>query len=228
MEKLSQILNAKNSLPDVSKYIQVQTIDFAKHEKIIKLYFMTAGRKLIGEKFTVSKEQSFVISELLKYFTGNECIYDLNRGIYLFGIFGIGKSMFFEIIRKTISDLAEFDEFGKRVNPNGFLITSAEQIIETYKQDGNLDYYGYRKESKPIHLLINEFGKKVNDKIYGTAANELLNSLFMIRYELFQRGILTHVTSNTYPDKLDLQPILLERAIEMFNFVELNGESFRK
>ena len=210
-----------------SKYIQVKTMDYFKNEKIIKLAFLAAGKNLVGEKFTVNKEQSFVISELLKYFTGNKCIYDLNRGIYLFGIYGIGKSMFFEIVRKMISDLAQLDEFGKKVNPNGFLITSSEHIIETYKQDGNMDYYGYRKESKPIHLLINEFGKKVSDKVYGTDANELLNSLFMIRYELYQHGILTHVTSNVKPDKLDLQPILLERTIEMFNFIEMGGNSFR-
>jgi predicted ATPase len=227
MEKLSQILKEKKWSAGL-KFSQVQTIDFSENESLIKNTFMKSGKNLIGEKFTVLKCQSSIITELLKYFTGNQCIYDLNKGIYLFGIFGIGKSMLFEIIRKTISDLAKFDEFGKKINPNGFLITSSEQIIETYKHDGNLDYYGYRKESVPIDLLINEFGKKLNDKIYGTDANELLNSLFMIRYELFQRGILTHVTSNSHPDKLDLQPILLERAIEMFNFVELNGESFRK
>lgn len=209
-----------------SKYI-LRVIDFSINEKFIKDEFMKAGKELIGEKFTIVKEQSEIITELLKYFTGNESIYSREKGIYLFGAYGIGKSMFFEVVRKMLTNISKINEFGKKVNPNGFMVTSSEKIIENYKEDGTLDYYGYRRESTPIHLLINEFGKKLNEKIYGTEANELLNSLFMIRYELFQRGYLTHVTSNCVPNDLKLEPILLDRAIEMFNFIEIKGNSFR-
>ncbi len=169
-----------------------------------------------------------IITELLKYFTGNESEYSLKKGIYLYGSFGVGKTVIFRIIQRLLSAISPLGEDGKKINKNGFMITSLEQIIETYKSDGNMDYFGYRKESKPIHLCINEFGKPINEKIYGTQANELIYSLFMIRYELFQTGYLTHTTSNFRPEKLNIEPIIKDRMVEMFNFIEVKGESLRK
>jgi len=51
----------------------------------------------------------------------------------------------------------------------------------------------------------------------------------MIRYELFQeRDAITHATSNYYPGDLKcFDDALLDRFKEMFNFIELKGDSFR-
>jgi len=204
-------------------------IDFDKeHEIIIKNLYLSIGESCFPGKFLVGKEHGRIITGLLKYFTGNPGEYDLTKGIYLHGDFGLGKTTIFAIIRKLLSEISPIDETGKKQNANGFLITSIEQIIETYKEDGNMDYYGYRRDSKPINLCVNEFGKSINDKIYGTDADYLINSLMMIRYELFQKGILTHVTSNFHPSKLKTEKILSDRYVEMFNFIELKGESLRR
>ena len=75
-------------------------------------------------------------------------------------------------------------------------------VIETYKKENRLDKFGYRAEIGPGHLCINEFGKTVQEKIYGTEADAIIESLFMTRYEIFQSGKLTHVTSNYSPSEL--------------------------
>jgi len=160
-----------------------------------------------------------VLNLLLPYFTGNGSL-DLNKGIYLYGSFGTGKTIMFEIIRKWLAELFRF-------NQNGFYSTSIEEIIEYYKKDNSFGKFGYGVDGMNMNICINEFGKKVNEKIYGNDVNELLNSLIMIRYELFRNQKITHVTSNYHPEKLKLEPIIKDRIVEMFNFIELKGESFR-
>lgn len=221
MENVGKILKSSNLIISGSKSKMSFLCEWnLKNERIIKKTFMEIGSELIARKYVVKEEHRDILTGMLKYFTGNECEYDLSKGIYLHGNFGVGKTILFQTIRKTLALLFPF-------SPNGFGITSIEQIIERFKKDNAYGTYGYNKEDMPINLCINEFGKKVNEKIYGTAAEQVVDSLFMIRYELFQSGRFTHVTSNYNPSVLTVPPIIQDRIKEMFNFIELTGESLR-
>lgn len=191
----------------------------AKDELIIKKKFIYYGDKILGKKYIVNEKNKGVITELLKYFTGNGEL-DKNKGIYLYGQYGTGKTIIFEVIRKLLADLFPF-------NPNGYKIASVETIVEHYKTEHNLVKFGYNINDIPLNLCINEFGKKMSEKVYGTDVNHVIESLFMIRYELFQSGKLTHVTSNIAPKDLEYPAIVKDRINEMFNFIEIKGESFR-
>ena len=166
------------------------------------------------------KANAQVISDLLCYFTGNGVL-DLDKGIYLYGAYGSGKTALMASIRRYLADYFPF-------NSNGFLSVSLEKIIEDYKSEGNIAKYSCGINDNPINLCIDEFGKEMNEKIYGTSADSVIKSMFMVRYELFGRGKLTHVTSNFSPEELNVEPILKDRMTEMFNFIELKGESFRR
>lgn len=190
-------------------------------ERDLKNIFLNIGSGIINKEFIIIPENMEKVTNLLKYFTGNEGKYDINKGIYIFGAYGCGKTILIQTIRKFLASVFPF-------SGNGFQITSLEQIIETYKSEKSLDYFGYKKESTPVHLCINEFGKILEEKIYGTDANSIIDSLFMIRYELFQQGYLTHVTSNFHPKELNISPVIRDRLNEMFNFIEFKGDSFRK
>lgn len=193
-----------------------------KNEMEIKNVFMFVAESLLHKDFSVTEERGIIITELLKYFTGNKGKFSLDKGIYLYGTYGVGKSILLSVIQKTIANCFPF-------NPNGFMIKSLEDVIDVYKVEGNLDSITYRKESKPKHLCINEFGKKIDDKIYGTSADQIIHSLFMLRYQLFQeQRILTHATSNYTLTEIEVEPIVLDRMAEMFNFIEIKGNSFRK
>lgn len=195
-------------------------IDFNQSEASIKRQFIRIGSEIIGKDYIVRKANAAKITDILRYFTGNEGL-DLDKGIYLYGEFGCGKTVLMASIRKLLATYFPF-------NPNGFLSVSLEKIIEHYKSEGNVLKFGYSINDNPINICIDEFGKKMDEKIYGTSADTVIHTLFMIRYELFQRGKLTHVTSNFAPDKLDIEPIIKDRMAEMFNFIKIGGESFRK
>lgn len=194
-------------------------IDFDRNEIAIKRQFLRIASENIGKEFIVREDNRSKLTDILRYFTGNEGL-DLSKGIYLYGTFGCGKTALMASVRKFIAEYFPF-------NPNGYLSVSLEKIIEHYKSEGNVLKFGYSINDNPIHLCIDEFGKEMDEKIYGTKADSVIHNLFMIRYELFQQGKLTHVTSNFSPDKLNIEPIIKDRMAEMFNFIEINGGSFR-
>lgn len=198
-----------------------QLCDFSQAESMIKRTLLITGATILKKEYVVRDENRAKITDLLKYFTGNTGTLALDKGIYIFGTYGCGKTILFQVIQKLLANIFPF-------SGNGFQITSLEKVIERFKTDNNLDYFGYRTEAEPIHLCINEYGKRLEEKIFGTDANVIITSLFMIRYELFQQGYLTHITSNYHPEDLDLEPVIRDRLKEMFNFIEFKGESFRK
>lgn len=219
---------------DSNKALSKEPIKIA----INKYFNLDASKRLYaaiaGKEYVYTDEFKKLLPEILKYFNGqSDCIYDLNKGLYICGKFGIGKSTIFINIRKYLSEMYPF-------HPNAFLISSVEKILNHFKLEKNLDLFGFNVKvddkgriKNPVNLLINEFGteKDYDVKNYGTVFNDEYESMLMSRYEVFtENNKLTHCTSNLnkndlsniYPDKL------LDRFIEMFNFIELKGESWRK
>lgn len=193
----------------------------------IKKSFMNVGRSICPE-FKIPDEIKETVLNLCLYFLGLESKLDSNRGIYLHGTYGIGKTTLLATIRKWLAS----DMFP--IKGNGFISTSIEEIIDIYKREGNIERFMLNREDYnpgPRHLLINEYGKDIKDKIYGTEVNQIINSLLMRRYEIYQNHTkLTHVTSNFEPSESfgSNDPAIYDRIKEMFNVIELKGESFRK
>ena len=174
--------------------------------------------------FEIRNELKQNLNDLCLYFLGIKGELSLDKGICLTGEYGTGKSTLMKIFQRWLAVCWPF-------NGNGFTITSIEEIIEYYKKDGNLYRFTFNRDQDGFpdihHILINEFGKDLKDKIYGTEAIQILNSLMMIRYDIFQNsGKVTHLTSNMLPFSED--KALNDRYIEMFNVVKINGKSYRK
>ena len=200
---------------------------------VLKNAIIEIAKELIPN-FILTDELSKMYNNLFMYFTGNEYSLDLNKGIYLHGIYGIGKSMTMKVfnifLQRHFNYVFKDDQLIP--NPNNYGITSIEELAEYYKREGNLLKFGRNfDEGKLIahNKCINEFGKPLDEKHYGTSIQNVINSTLMIRYELFQeRKAITHVTSNYHPRDLKcFDDALLDRFKEMFNFIELKGDSFR-
>lgn len=208
-----------------SKYINLM-FNFSEKEDFINDAFVYSVEKRIKRDFLMSDENKLKIIELLKYFTGNECSLDLTKGIFLYGNFGVGKTTIMESIKECLFIVSEMGWDGKKINPNSFMSASIEIIIEHFKKEKNLIKYGFDEVKR--NLCIHEFLKKMSEKIYGTDVNSIIESLVMIRYELYQIGYLTHATSNANPFEIDMPEIVRDRMVEMFNFIEISGSSLRK
>lgn len=193
-----------------------------KHnEGAINAFLYSAKR--VYPQFIITENIGKYIVDLIKYFLGDRSsTLDLDRGICLTGSYGVGKSLLMLCLRKFINDYKPF-------NQNAFRITSIEDILSVHKGGRGLDQFVYNRENggSPSHLLINEFMKPISEKIYGTEAQVIIDQLIMMRYDLRQSNNKhTHVTTNYIPYSKD--KAVNDRYAEMFNIIEITGESFRK
>ena len=210
------LTTSKSSLIDFSNadIVKAQKLEFWKYcsEKI--------------EGFKIIPDNRDALNGLFGYFHGEFGTLDQNKGIYLFGEFGCGKTTIMMLFSKYLAHYFPFSQFG-------FANFSTEEVIETYmfeKEGKEMKRYLYSPYSdKPRAICFHEIGKELNEKHYGTDIDQVINRLMMRRYELFQGfGKKTHVTSNFRPEKLKcFDSAVLDRFKEMYNFVEWKGKSLR-
>ena len=125
-------------------------------------------------------------------------------------------------------------------NPNLFRIASTEDLLKIFdKKDWTNDVLLYNIDqnmygvnyARPVHILINEFAYQYDIKNYGTDVKQFIEAFIMKRYDIFQsHGKLLHVTMNFGGKELrkNFHDRIVDRFREMFNVIELPGESFRK
>ena len=223
IKELKRELNEKNGKP-ISRIAKIHYLD-DEISNILKARIMSIANEIVPN-FVLSDELREIFGDLFTYFTGNEGKYDLSKGIYLYGEYGVGKTVTMKIFSKFLQKNFNF-------GPNNYGITSIEEIAEYFKTNGNLLKFGRNYEGSRIlayDKCINEFGKPLEEKHYGTNIQNVINSMLMVRYELFQeREAITHATSNFHPGDLEcFDDALLDRFKEMFNFIQLKGGSYRR
>jgi len=222
-------------MPEVKKQTYrpaIVRLNGLSDEKLIHIIKLSL-KKCAGENYEWTKEIKAVYNDLMYYFHGAEGNLNLDKGIALVGKFGVGKSTIFNVWHNYLKSYYPF-------NKNLFVITSIENIIDDIKKDGYINriYCNNMKQNAiganfidPKHILINEFGHNYNIKSFGTDINELFEAFMMVRYDIFQKyKKVTHITTNYGTDELEskFHPKLVDRFKEMFNIIELKGNSFRK
>ena len=182
----------------------------------------------IGKEFVFDSENTRSINNLFSYFTGNEKIcteneISLNKGIFLVGTKGTGKSILMKTFKKYTGEINHV---------NSFQWFDSAQIIDSANLFGisilkQFDIY----EGRSITCYIDDICSQ-NEKVknFGTDIS-VIEQLINLRYNLFQRyGKLTHFSSNIYPEQMDkfYESRIIDRLKEMCNFVELTGKSRRQ
>ncbi len=187
-------------------------------------------------KYVFTPDLQNIYAKMLRYFSGVEeegkGDWPLHKSIALTGHYGVGKTTIFNVFHEYIRTYHKF-------NGNLFIPCSIEEILSVIKNSDWKDskYCLNRVENsrggfeyKPKHILLNEFGAKLDVKIFGSSVNDLMEAFIMFRYEIYQRYKKhTHITTNYGTDQFlkMLDPKLVDRFKEMFKLVELKGDSFR-
>lgn len=160
--------------------------------------------------------------------------YDPHKGLWIWGDIGTGKSTLLKIIQEycrivrkpeRYRDISHPNRLRKDVLPYGFRITNANYVTGAYARDG---YPGIEEYIANCRQAFDEVGREcVPTGYYGNLEN-IFQYIFQRRYDL-RRGDFTHVTSNLNPQQIGAVygDHIYDRCIEMFNFVEMKGESWR-
>lgn len=188
----------------------------ASEEKFYNYFFNIASilvqREYPGRNYELNDENTKVIEQLYYYVTANEKFEgDINKGIMICGGFGTGKTTISHTI-SHIYKLANRMNF-EYVTTHDLLVATKEQIEYLHKRPIILDEIGRNIE------IVNDFGTKRNP----------FNDLIAKRYE---NQAFTIGTSNYKYETLRKNEYygeyIGERLLQMFNFIELKGESRRK
>lgn len=219
---MKQINEFLDFLDEKKMELKTIDIDWGIHSNLI----LRIGKHFTPD-FKIDENNQEVLKQMLLYFTGNKKFNgDLNKGILLVGGVGTGKSLLFDIFKKYTSEV---------IHTNSFQVHSAIDIIDRVNVSGIdiLSFYSNNFEGRqahPVRCYIDDIGTKHETvKHYGTEIN-VIEQLLSLRYNIYKRyGTLTHASTNLFPSILSetYDKRITDRMVEMFNVIELKGNSRR-
>ena len=180
----------------------------------------------INKDFNPTEAQKPLLNDILHYLIkSDKTTLDTNKGIYLSGSFGFGKSDLMTALNDTCHYL-----FGK----NYFVFQPASLCVSEYRHDQDLNYLTERKiygVQKPISFCWDDLGMEPSSvKSYGNEIN-LFSTLINVRYELWkQSGLKTHFTTNLNQSEFDERYTASNRSRigQMCNLIIVESEDQRE
>jgi len=227
METIQNILNKKRiDVSDASMRMKTKRVYITKNNngKIEALLTYLEFKKMmyynatlilrkrnVSKKYIIDNRNEFLIKELYLYSVGSSHFKgDLNKGIFIKGSIGTGKTVIIKAFIQIIEDLTH-----KRI-----IQLHSQKIASFLKEKGN-EYL----DKRPLYVEdIGKETKEIND--FGTK-KFLIPEIFNQRYE---NGAWTFCCSNYKDASLTdfYGQTISDRFNEMFNFFELTGETMRK
>ena len=217
-----------------SNIIKYEKFDLESHLEVLKKI-----AKYLEPDYEFTNKLEVVFKLLLLYFSGQteflimyKKIYNkkasFKKGIFIIGSVGVGKSLIFEIFKIYTS---------KIIQQNSFQIHNAFEIVDNLNIYGKsyLDRfsnnYTSNHKSNPITCYIDDIASKDETVLHFGSKYNAMQEVLSTRYNILRKyGKLTHITSNLYPNEMNkiYGVRITDRMKEMFNIIELTGDSYRK
>ncbi|SFJ61622.1 RNA helicase [Olleya namhaensis] len=226
MESIFNIINFSTMNFKESKKVAIKKKTLISTDELKQLFNYEAKKHYASKKriFTVDKYNKNFLNLLCKYFAHDESFEtihkgELNKGLYVMGSHGTGKTTSFQIIQ-SISQKYHLKQLW-------FPIVSSSDIVQKYNLNNKKDYV-VQNYSKGV-FLFDDLGAEKEASNYGK--EDIFIRIMLNRYnEYLLKGVKTHVTSNLslvdiknrYGSRVE------DRFVEMFNFLEIEGTGKRE
>jgi energy-coupling factor transporter ATP-binding protein EcfA2 len=200
------------------------TSNFDYNEIFIRL--QQKGRRMFGKHFFLYKRDIGVLAPIAAWMLQDEVVaaqfrIDLNKGIFLTGPIGTGKTRIMELLGHLAAPTREYKMQSCPEIPIDFSKRGAVVL-------GNYTYFSFKRRSNiPINYCFDDLGKEINTKYYGTGC-EMMKSIMLSRYELFiKHGMLTHATSSLSTLEIEQRygKDVRSRLREMFNKISFPNDA---
>jgi hypothetical protein len=221
--------------------------DFGKYEpELIKtdldglFHILVAIGKKFDPNFEVKTHDDIKhYQNVLFYFTDNpKCDWSLSKGILLHGKKGLGKSLTFKIIKEMYMNRHSIP-FPMQPKKSFQIVAMESLSIKTNKELKHLsDFYNKTDKSLCLDEIMRESANETRTiNNFGTIEKPLSTALHQMYRSFTQKGVLHHGTTNYWNTGNEENGTLFgkiygneiqNRCIEMFNLVELTGESKRR
>lgn len=213
---INEIINQEREKTDKLKkvierrYVNINSDDF-KSLMFINIDKILAERNLLVE-FEINDINKQVMNQLYYHLIGNKEKFNGNmqKGIMIAGKNGVGKTLILKAYCDTRNML-----YGRSCNT-----FNSRKLVELIRENG---YDNFIKRE----IMIDDIGKESREIVdFGTKIQPIAD-LIAFRYD---KGSLTFATTNYKIDTLSefYGLTTTDRMIEMFNIIEMEGESFRK
>ncbi len=220
---MKSILDTFNGISESNSTIIKRTdIDILKHK-------IGIGRIVKGFQpdFKNTEISTKIYHAFFQYFTGNhDSKLDLNKGIWLTGNTGSGKSLVFDVFKAYTSEI---------IKSNGFHCFDYESVLNRFKTHGidslsdlDVEFDSSLKVSRSNPVYIDDFLNVRSHVNHFQNYVNLAEEIISIRYRVYSKhNKLTHVSSNIHPEQSGLDSRILGRINEMFNIISFDDKNWR-
>lgn len=173
--------------------------------------------------FTIRNDQKVLMHDIFAWCMMMPGKYDPNKGLWLHGDIGTGKSTMLEIVKQFCGLIRPKFE-GKF--PYSFRTSNAITVCGEFADNG---YNGIESYITSRRQAFDELGSEYSPTShYGTVDN-VMQYILQRRYDNRHESF-THVTTNLTIEQVSERygARIYDRCKEMFNFVEMRGKTFRK
>lgn len=196
-----------------------------------KWAFMRACQQ-VCPNFTVVDGMRPMLNDIVRWCYALPGKHDPDKGLWLCGNIGTGKSTLLEILRTFCpsvrpwrryrdSGSADARAISRDASPYGFRISNATRVTGDYAKNG---YEGLDTYILNARQAFDEVGREGIPTSYFGNTENVFAYIIQRRYDL-RDGDFTHVTSNLAPRQIAevYGDHIYDRCCEMFNFVEMAG-----
>ena len=211
-KRISEVLNQRTK----TKTSFVESNSITKEQFKAKLFE-------VWPELQIDEHNKKLMNDLYFYVNEKVGALDHTKGILIWGNIGVGKS---SIIR-VIGELLRLKKQGfKTVNCSFISTEFAAKGLEALNPS---TYNNLGGKAEPVNRAFDEIGREpIPARHYGNELN-VMQYIFQCRYEIRDQ-VKTFGTTNLKPDGIRALygEYIHDRMFEMFNIVELKGESWRK
>lgn len=201
-----------------------RTVAYSSEEILAAKHKFMECARLVCPSFTVRPDHRRALDALCRWALRDSLSpLDPDKGLWLWGNIGTGKSTMLGIVRSFASAVRPTGPDGWKYS---FGIFHATEICADFQQ---LGYERLDRYVRSNRLAIDDLGTETIPTMhYGEAVN-VMEQLLLRRYDRRHEAF-THVTTNLAPAQIAqlYGDRVWDRCKELFNFVELPGRTFRQ